>query len=94
MRDRQIGTPCRVRLDIYLVGYGSMEGKAEKREEEGEGGGKERELRLEDEDQPVSAERGGSGHGLSLKERTDHYSTVFLGFENSFSLELSPGHLL
>ena len=30
----QIGTPCRVRLDIYLVGY---ERKGEKREEQREG---------------------------------------------------------
>ena len=29
-RDRQIDTPCRVRLDIYLVGYGREGGKGEK----------------------------------------------------------------
>ena len=32
---RQIGTPCRVRLDIYLVDYGRERGEGGKRRETG-----------------------------------------------------------
>ena len=31
-RQRRLGTPCRVRLDIYLVGYGGRKGGSEEEE--------------------------------------------------------------
>ena len=87
VRDRWIGTPCRVKLDIYLVGYAGERGE-EQREKERNGGRevtieatslrerqKREELRLEAEDQLASVEGGGSVLGLSLKG-TDHYIPI------------------
>lgn len=60
VRDRQIGTSCRVRVDIYLVGYEVKRGKREKarreksreseRETKGEGDQPRQQLPLKERD--------------------------------------------
>ena len=72
VRDSRLGTPCRVRLDFYLVGCGR---EGEKKEEQRERKGGERrdrsclfEREMEKEGIQTSADGRGSGHGLSLKE--------------------------
>lgn len=78
-----IGTPCRVRLDIYLVSYERKGGEVEGRGGE-RGGEREREERnrsclFEKETEKrensgwklkisLSQQTGGSGHGLSLRD--------------------------
>ena len=77
VRQRWIGMPCRVKLDIYLVGYGREGQKGRSWEKWGETEAaslwerqKRMGLRLEAEDQLALVDEGGVGMGecgLSLK---------------------------
>ena len=44
---------------------------------------KRKEIKLEDEDQPVSEDRGGSGHGLSFKETGQSITHMKFDFINN-----------
>ena len=49
VREIQIGTPCKVRLNIYLVGYGEGRGKGRREKEQRQG---ERENQRRGEEEP------------------------------------------
>ena len=87
VRDRWIGTPCRVRLDIYLV---VMEGKGEGEKSGGEREGREgrdgsclSEREMEKRENSgwklkisLSQQMGESEHALYLKETKNHYIPI------------------
>lgn len=89
---KQTGTPCRVRLDIYLVGYG-REGRREERQRgDSIGGGQKRETEKEEtqaasrrDDLPTSAIGEGVGVACLLKRQNkslhSHLFFIIEGWE-------------